>query len=517
MESTDSPSKNEIFKYMNMLARSYNIFIQSQEDFNVIQTKVAYNEVYTATKSRLDAFWRTASEISDFLQQVNSTIEEMELSEDENRTIEAIAVCIWLDNHISYEKNLKREANNYFFVHKLVPVWGHDEVMVLDSMNTNYVQTGIQIIPKFEIAEALKELGSKSKGRANPAANRDAFSGLNGVAQKVCFVAWEKNIYIHNIIVPPRFIRSNTDTFNVAFCPLTDKDVVQRKIEPVTNGTLGESSYNGINVTGIRNSAQLLERLKEDWQSACINGKANVVFFPEMLGIEAMEETESNGKENKLIKQMALALSKEGYLTPYFTILPSYWRDGCNSATIVDRDGCIVGQQKKYRPYVDGNKHVKEALKITPDKHYYIVHIPKVHRIVILICSEFLSICNGERNPLFKEACCTLVLVPSYTRGEIDFMNSLQALKCYGTTVVWGNNCGVAGQRKIGGATCLAGLYNVKTFSEIRECGGSCKSDESCVFIVSLPLRRFGLDLGDDRKIIIKQICMARKGHDYAR
>lgn len=506
MESKESPSKEEIYKYMNYLARSYSVFFKSNEDFSVIQANSAYEEVQTATKSRLDTIWGNATDISDFLHRTDFFIKELEISEDRNRSIGAIGVCIWLDNHISYEKSVKRQTNGYFSVHKLIPVWGRDEVLVLDAMNTNYEQTSIQIIPKFEIAEMLKERGSSSTGRANPAANRDAFSGLNGLAQKVCFVTWKKNIHIHNIIVPPRFLKSNTDVFNIAFCPMTDIEVLKTEIIDNMADTIGESPYNGIKVTGLRNPARLVERLKADWKCACINGKANIVFFPEMLGTEAMEETENHGKENKLIKQMALDISKEGYLTPYFTILPSYWKDGCNSATIVDRDGYIIGKQKKYAPYIDSNNHAKEALRKSLVKHYYIIHIPKVHRIIILICSDFLKICDGDRNPLFKEACCTLVLVPSYTHGELDFMNSLQALKCYGTTVVWGNNCGIAGQRKIIGAASLAGFYEINKFNDSLVCGGSCKGNESCAFVVSLPLGLSGLELADNDDISIRQI-----------
>ena len=128
------------------------------------------------------------------------------------------------------------------------------------------------------------------------------------------------------------------------------------------------------------------------------------------------------------------------------------------------------------------------------EKHYYIIHLPTVHRIIILICSEFLDFCNGNKAPLFTEACCTLVLVPSYSQGEHDFRNSLQALKGFGTSVVWGNSCGISGRHTIGGCS-VAGFDKPYLFSSVCECDGSCKGNESCVFVVSLPLRL--LEAGD--------------------
>ena len=46
---------------------------------------------------------------------------------------------------------------------------------------------------------------------------------------------------------------------------------------------------------------------------------------------------------------------------------------------------------------VDQRNNEIEALVEMPEKHYYVIYVPGVHRIVILICAEFLRITNIYR------------------------------------------------------------------------------------------------------------------------
>lgn len=81
-----------------------------------------------------------------------------------------------------------------FSVSQLLQFDGVNKFVIIEAMNTNFKETCIQIIPKFEICRHWdSEEGTTDNDRANPYANRDAFTGLNGKTHKVSFIKWKKD------------------------------------------------------------------------------------------------------------------------------------------------------------------------------------------------------------------------------------------------------------------------------------------------------------------------------------
>ena len=167
--------------------------------------------------------------------------------------------------------------------------------------------------------------------------------------------------------------------------------------------------------------------------------------------------------------------------------LPTWWRDGINSATLVYQDGTILGAQRKYIPYVNEKERWLEALRKEAEQEYLIVHIPGLHRIAVTICAEFPQLRDHMAKTLCGELCATLILVPSYSRGEQEFLNSLPTLKDYGVTVVWGNCCGAVKKPRVIGGCSIAGFDTMHRFGPNCQCEGSCGDRRACLYLVEIP------------------------------
>lgn len=488
-----------ITEYMNLIARACAIVYSYPKDINNLYTVEGFNDCREVTWQDIAKAWLTKRSVSTFLAYVASEIDQLNNSVEANRYSKALFICLWLEQNITYEDRSASVEKAFFSVSPLFPIGVENRFVIIDAMNTNYKETGVQIIPKFEICQHWAEEGRLAKGRPNPFANRDVFDGLNGKTKKVSFIRWNKNFYIHNVVLPSRFIPVTEDVLNIAFCPLTDNYLLKEEYVTV-------DGQNVIKVTGLKKPKILLKRLEADWLHACGIGKADIVFYPEALGSNFSERTTGGGKYQFSIHEMAKKASKQGNRLPLLTVLPSYCKEGENKATLLDRNGFIIGKQSKYKPYYDLQHNRKEYLKECQERHYYLIHIPKLHRIAVLICADFLAYDKNDAKKLFTEAGCTLLLVPSFSHGETDFVNTIQALKPYGTTVIWGNSCGAAGEQQIIGGCCIAGFDKVFKFNDSRDCGASCEGVESCAFIVSVPLRFAGSRNPSVTDITVKRI-----------
>lgn len=135
-----------------------------------------------------------------------------------------------------------------------------------------------------------------------------------------------------------------------------------------------------------------------------------------------------------------------------------------------------------------------EALSQVNDSNILMIHMKNQQRIAIAICAEFIA--NPERinHFLCEQLGATLILVPSYSNGERDFIDSLSTLKPYGTSVIWGNCCGAVcddspqmhTQRTIGGCS-YAGIDCPNRFGTIANCNFHCGASSVCLFVVNIP------------------------------
>ena len=478
---------HEIHLYMNRLTDAYQILCKFPKPFSYIFALPGFSEIEENTYNSLEKAWRNR-DLSSFLKYLYKKVSRIRLESKQEQYIKALAICLWMDSKIIYTKVSDDDTPKYLSVFELIPFQGIRPLEV-GAMNTNYKRTGVQAIPKFGIYKLYEVDYNHEKSAPNPFSNRDAFRGINGMLNNVSLVSWNEQLHIHNIIIPPSFPGKETGNFTVAFCPLSDQS--DELYSEEKDYVLDAIKYCGVSVCGLKRPEILHHRLRSDWLIACAKAKADIVFFPEALGSLTLEESDYiNGKaRNKLIHQLSRSVLTQGFRPPLLTILPSICQGGVNSATIVYRDGYILGQQNKHVPFVDRTNHRIEALTPCREHHFYMLHIPGVHRIVVMICAEFLDICNNHNQiSLFEELGATLILVPSYSHGERDFLNALPSLKCYGATVIWGNCCGATGASKVVGGCSVAGTDTVYRFSAIRNCDGTCDKRTSCTFAVPLPL-----------------------------
>lgn len=243
----------------------------------------------------------------------------------------------------------------------------------------------------------------------------------------------------------------------------------------------------GVFFNPIAEAEELCERLKRDYELAG-DIEADVFYGPEMLGSELSEK--NDGFYNEVIYEIWEQRMLNEQPVPLLAILPSYWKEGKNCVTVVAEDGEIIEKHLKQSPYVDVKNHTIEGLEEVKEQKMIVYHIPYVHRISIMICSEFLEKeVKRVQEVLCGELGVTLLIVLSYSPGEQDFINAIPGLKVYGTTVIWGNCCGASrnSERAIGGCA-IAGINKTHIFSDRCECGFSCDNVEACVFQVDIPL-----------------------------
>lgn len=424
----------------------------------------------------------------------------------ENQYVKFYNMCLWMDSIITYEPAI--EDASHFSIFGLVG--DHkSELIRINSLNSNYESEGIWLIPKLPVssspihtANQKSETNSETSAadrsirigeKANLSANRDSFAGMNGILHNVSVITYNPKDIITNAIVSPLSIQRILDSkmLNIACAPVTSNDdAVLIKKEGVT--TRDGLSYHSIQAIIAADGNSLSDRIKEDWYAACTSANADILMFPEVLGTgqDTQIITLPNGNEFiPTIYELYKLSVKEKIPPPSIIILPILSEDGVNEAIICRYDGLVIARQKKYAPYVDRKKKSVEHIEESEHHEYTIIHIPGLHRIVILICSEFLNICQHGPMTLFEEAGATLVLVPSFSGGETDFMNVMQRLRQYGTTVIWGNCCGASDKplKRIGACSPLDS-YTVIDFSSRRKCDGTCDNIKSCLFTVSLPV-----------------------------
>ena len=479
------PNTKECTAFIDQLALAGAALKDFEQPLELVFAMYDYPSTSKQLTIRLETIWKDKPFL-ECLDAVQDIITEIQATQSSQRFIKALALCLWLDQKLT--NTIQDETKKLVSIYNLIGFDGSKPVEY-GPLNTNFQDSGIQIIPKFDICK-FYDLDLKEERTApNPFANRGAFTSINGRLQHVSLVTYSQGNIIQNIVIPPYYYDKGNDNLKIAFCPMTDRsDELCKEVSPIIKGGV---KYAGIKLNGVSHSGELLKRLRADWMSMCrAEEGADIVFWPEALGFKEAETSIQNDKYNKEIYQMSKEVQMRGQYPPLLTVFPSYCRNSLNSATIVYRDGQILGRQEKHFPFIDIKNHRMEALRDYDTQVFYVIHIPGVHRIVIMICAEFLHACDTHRTMLFDEAGATLVLVPSYSQGERDFLRAMTTLQCYGTTVVWGNCCGAASGSIIG-ACSVAGTETLHRFNDsgVRKCNGTCEGKSSCAFVISLPLK----------------------------
>lgn len=395
--------------------------------------------------------------------------------------LRAYHLCMWLDDMITYEDVAGRKLSIY----NLVPLRAFSYVAI-DTLNDNCTETGICIHPKLPIFKSFSIMDDGTE-KEKTMSCRDAFTGMNGELRKISYCKWSSEYIVHNVIIPYEYVekdeRSAKGNLRIGFIPISDKtDLIVPDYKIVKDG---KYQMNKMYIDHPRHEEVIHTRLRHGFELACRN-KADIVFSPEMLGTDQTEKQQGN--YNEFVRQVYDEAVMNDHKPPMITVVPTRWCRGINSASIVYRDGRILGRQKKYTPYINFKCCSAEGLRPEKTKELYLIHVYGVHRIAISICAEFID--GFDSNFICGQLGATLVIVPSFSHGERDFVNQLGTLFPYGTSVVWGDCCGaVVHSPKIIGGCSLIGANEIHKMGDNCKCKFSCDGSKGCLFLIELPLQ----------------------------
>ncbi len=475
-------TKKQSVILMNILAVLIGYINKFSLSYRLIHGLVGYESVWECVCKEMGLFLDKAPDIDSFLENLQDKANGVISSQNQRNMLTAYHMCAWLDQMLTYED----VSVDKLSIYALLPLRAFSYVAI-DSLNDNYEETGICINPKLPIFKAAMLLDDGTE-RERTTASRDAFVGMNGELRNISYYEWNKKCIVHNIIVPYEYNESHgadkaEGNLKVGFIPISDRtDIIVPDYKVVRDGKYRlKKMY--INVP---NHEDIIStRLKQGLELACEN-QVDIVFAPEMLG--TMQTEQCVGNYNEFVRAIYSNAVMGDKKPPVITVMPSYWRKGINSATIVYRDGRILGSQKKYTPYINFQSCSIEGIKKEQVQELYLIHIYGVHRMIISICAEFLD--GFDNDFVCGQLGATLVIVPSFSHGERDFVSKLGALFPYGTSVVWGDCCGaVAHPPKIIGGCSLVGLNEVHKMGNNCKCGFSCGCSKGCLFTVELPLK----------------------------
>ena len=124
---------------------------------------------------------------------------------------------------------------------------------------------------------------------------------------------------------------------------------------------------------------------------------------------------------------------------PSLIVLPSYWYKGKNTASVLDKYGNVLCRQNKQNPFRFEYDGVGCLEGIYTSFMVNIFHYEGIGRFAILICKDFLTTKYLEQ--LMRCFKLTLILVPSFSTGSYDFVQSFDLCAHDDCNVVWINTC----------------------------------------------------------------------------
>lgn len=464
-------SQEEI-SYFNLLALGLQIVDSFNDNTSKINALANFAKIRKATYDKMNVLWEEG--IQAFLNTTNAYLGQIKNMSNGTKHIAALTVCIFLDSKITYDKEY--DPNQFFGVPNLVPR-GNGQSIVY-SLNGNYSETGIWINPRFPTRNYHEQKRIvKQKKRIE---NRDVFHGINGSLHHCSYFQWDKSCpKIKNIVLSEASILQKHNQFiRLGFSPLTvETNLLSCTTEQVS---MSGYTYNGLVPSLIVDTTN---QISASWELACAN-QVDVFFMPEML-MPIEKQAVENGY-NYFIAGLCVENLESS--RPLVTLLPSCWANHNNSLQVVDQDGSVLAIKSKNIPYVDEENHCIESIPQKKSAEITTIHINEIDRVSVLICAEFLSE-DSDLEFLCRDLLTTLLVVPSYSQGEQDFINTLPRVRKYGTTVIWGNCCGaIKSSEKAIGGLAIAGEHEEHLMGPSCQCKHSCMSVDGCLFYCDLPI-----------------------------
>lgn len=469
--------------YMNYLARAIRVVTDFPGKYEDLLKKKAIAAVTKKIDNTLDKSFHYEEDLFSVLSLLLTQAEDA--NRNGERYLEARAIALHLDRRISYDHTTL--AGKYSIA-SLVP-YIDKSVVTLKTLNDNEKITRICIMPYMEAVKCVAP-DNKKKGekRSKDLHMKWVLTGINNELQNCRYRFEDENVAVNHVVVSWE-AKNNVHSgyFRVAFAPLTNEADFLNYVDETVTGSLGDECRRRFEEP---NKPKVLEkRLKEVVKLAASSGKNFDLFFaPEMLGTAKMYETDFLGA-NVFVEEMIEACGEHKEGMPKVVVLPSRTTAGQNYCQIVNCDGSKLGDQFKMHPVNLVSAHCDEYLKDEGKINLLILHIPGYERIAILICKDFLAEDKKLHELLYQQINPTLVIVPSYTLGEMDFTEGLSSVKKFGTSVIWGTCCGapITPEPYIGAASIIR-FDPMPKMSDVCRCGRRCDESKACIFYIDLPL-----------------------------
>lgn len=489
---------DEIVLLMNRLANIFKRFITFNKlDFSLYTAVKEYQQIYDYVRKKIEeVLSREDSEegrIQALLNQIDAILYEQT---EVNRVIREMAIVQDIDSRIVFEKSDNPLLISLSDLVKMVP--DTEDVLRVVALNTNVEETGIFIHPKYPVSHA-RVLYDQWTERSFSV--RGIQQGLNSrLSHLIYFPAVFESqsgesysCQVYSLIMPecktikPRENRAEIHTTKIGFTPISDDDTLlvteQIPSEKMTH-TIRQIPYEGIGVKAIRDPEKIEKRFERAFYEACKHG-LDVFYSVEMLCTNKMKEV--TGGQSDYLKDLIRKAKLEGLSVPRLILMPTRWEDKSNYLLIFDENGTLLGKQYKRTLYVDEKNGRVEALDLSKaTNEIYLIHLKNRQRIAVVICAEFLANLEYVRDFLCGWLCVTMILVPSYSKGEQDFVASLPIYNNYGVSVVWGDYCGAVktqegGKRIIGGCS-YAGTDKINRMGDWADCQFNCQGKQYCLF-----------------------------------
>ena len=480
-EFMNSSSKSAARKYLNHLACALQVVLEFPYDYDYFHTLPGCETLSEQVNFQLNSAIALGED--DLFLKLEELTAQINILETRERFWLAREIAIWLDHHMTYEPTLDQHC---YSVNSILPI-STEPITIIGSLNNNDEETGICIAPYFRATDLHSRFNVDVLHRSF---NRDVLFSANRELSNCRFYPKKKDTAItHCICSSQQFGSSHPGIFRVGFIPITDipdlltfnETVVDKDGGPAKERIFGEPRNPQIIETRLRNTLKAIAEMDLD---------LDLVYCPEMLGTKNMYEIDEDGIL-PYIDAIANECSSYNGILPRIIVLPSHTQDGNNICYITNGEGLYLGSQKKHKSYVDRREHYREALQEKNITQVSVIHIPGKERIVIMLCADFL-----ETDPesdihriVFKHLNPSLVIVPSYTMGEEDFVSALPSIRQYGSSGIWGTCCGSLKTTKpYIGAASIIGTKAIPKMGNACRCGNACGKNDVCLFYIDLPL-----------------------------
>lgn len=409
------------------------------------------------------------------------------------------AIVLWLN-----------EQNNYYLYRHVLCALDNKQTIGLEraisvdnhtgfnSLNDNIKQTGLLILPKVSGAKTTyvndtKPIRTLDDLPVRKTAN-DLIDDINARLNNVYYVLKDElGVYtLRNYVYNPPYMNQQQTSLTIGVSPIlngTLEDVLVYDDNVRENNPAG-TEYLYLDIHSVKCPDEILRRIQKCHEIACKHN-VDILMFPEMLGIPDLYKLDHIGY-NTFLRQLNRASSGT---VPKLVIAPSLWEKGSNRVNVYSSSAKLLCNQYKQFPYTHKGRYGKctEHLLNIP-RVINIIHIPGWGRIAIPICFDFLQ--AKYRHSLVELLKINILLCPSCSMGEYNFLGSIDADSEYGAYSIWLNTC-AALDKASNGVAEIVGAVSVPTVSTdsritrlCPRCAGACEN--GCLFIISLPLNCMG-------------------------